>query len=40
MPDQRIRDGWEDAGRTGSRVGPDYEGWTPVHWNDEGGPDA
>lgn len=40
----RIKIGWENAGKTGYRIGPDYQGldgmwWTPVQWEDEEEPE-
>jgi hypothetical protein len=38
----RIRAGWGDSGRQGTRIGPDVvleQSWTPIKWDDEDDPD-
>lgn len=38
----RIRDGWEEAGKTGTAIGPAFfygQLWTPVVWDDNEDPD-
>jgi hypothetical protein len=43
MENLKIKHGWEDAGRTGQRIGHDVlvNGilWTPILWDDEEDPD-
>lgn len=42
MPRVRVKDGWCEAGKEGTRLGPDVlvgQWWTPVKWDDDEDPD-